>query len=416
MASLSLRFPLLALILFAACKTQKIPIQNAGMPSKPNAATLLEYSNDSSSLFAQVLAFHPEYTAFQLRIESHNQPPGRPWQMEMMADALANAPAILSAFEPQETRLNRHTALCLSRRLSDSLNRLGHAQVSVERTIKAFEANGDSLLLFLPILNTPFKKLRDQYCLIEYNGVQRVVPTGVWQEKRAHLRLGPSFSDGSPQLIYAWNDFNGHSLSLTRYWQYDSLPVLPPLFTGNYLDYHYFRPVKSDKGPWEYRSDTFRVQFVQTDTVLRARVYALSRGRVASGSRCDFYFNPANAKGSFSHVSPFPPIGLCLTDSMIPQLLADAFTSFPSVSNKKTMPAALMLNPQGNHVWEYGCTVNGANARLNGFRVRSEDQTLDVHFLVFRQTPLLLSYSEGMHRLQLIYVCAGSANRHKQKK
>ena len=415
MASLSLRFPLLALVLLAACKTQKTPVQTAGMPSKPNAATLLEYSNDSSSLFAQVLAFHPEYTAFQLRLEYRNQPSSRSWQMEMMADALANAPAILSAFEPQESRLNKHTALCLSQRLSDSLNRQGHAQVSVERTIKAFEANGDSLLLFLPILNAPFKKLRDQNCLIVYNGAQRMVPTGVWQEKRAHLRLGPAFSDGSPQLIYAWNDFAGHTLGLARYWQFDSLPVLPALFPGNHLDYHYDRPVKSDKGQWEYRSDTFRVQLIQTDTVLRARVFALSRGRVASASLCDFYFNPAIAKGSFSRASPFPPLGICLTDSMIPQLLADAFTNFPSVSNKKTMPAALMLNPQGNHVWEHSCAVNGVQTQLKGFRVQSEDQSLDAAFIVYRQRPFVLSYREGMHQLELIAVCAGKKGCHKNK-
>lgn len=407
MAPFSKHLPLLALLLLAACKTQQVPDYPNGIPPKPNAATLLEYSNDSSSLFAQVLAFHPEYTAFQLRIEGNNQPAGRPWHLELMADALADAPAILSAFEPQETRLNKHTALCMSRLLSDSLNHQGNAQVSVEKTIKAFEATGDSLLLFLPILNTPFKKLRDQNCLIEYNGAQRIVPTGVWQEKRAHLRLGPPFPDGSPQLIYAWNDFAGHNMGLARYWQFDSLPVLPQLFPGNHLDYQYYRPLKSDDGRWEYRSDTFRVQFFQTDTVLRARVYLLSRGRLASGDLTDFYFNPANAKSSFSQVSPFPPLGLCLTDSMIPQLLADAFTSFPSVSNKKILPAALMLNPQGNHVWEHSCSVNGVQTQLNGFRVQSDDHSLDASFIVFRRTPFVLSYREGMHHLELIGVCAG---------
>ena len=399
--------PLLTLLLFAACKTQQVPEYTNGIPQKPNAATLLEYSNDSSSLFAQVLAFHPEYTAFQMRLESNKQPTGRPWHLEMMADALADAPAILSAFEPQETRLNKHTALCMSRRLSDSFNRQGGAQISVEKTIKAFEATGDSLLLFLPVLNAPFKKLRDQNYLIEYNGVQRIVPTGVWQEKRAHLRLGPILSDGSPQLICAWNDFAGHDMGLARYWQFDSLPVLPALFPGNHLDYHYYRPVKSNNGPWEYRSDTFRVQFIQTDTVLRARVYLLSRGRLAAGNLTDFYFNPANAKSSFSQASPFPPLGLCLTDSMIQQLLAVAFASFPSVSNKKTLPAALMLNPQGNHVWEHSCAVNGVQVQLNGFRVQSDDQSLDAGFIVYRQTPFVLSYREGMHHLELIGVCAG---------
>lgn len=407
MAPSSLRFPLLSLVLFVACKTQKMPQFATGIPAKPNAATLLEYSNDSNRLFAQVLAYNPEYTAFQMRLESSNQPAGRPWLTEMMADALAAAPAILSAFEPQETRLNRHTALCLSRQLSDSLNHQGRAQVSMENTIKAYEANGDSLLLFLPVLNAPFKKLRDQNYLIDYNCVQRTVPTGVWQEKRAHLRLGPAFSDESPQLIYAWNDFAGHSMGLARYWQYDSLPVLPPLVPGNHLDYHYDRPVQAKDGRWEYRSDTFRVQFVQTDTLLQARVFALSRGRLASASLTDFCFNPATATARFSQASPFPPLGVCLTDGMIPQLLADAFTSFPSVSNKTTLPAALLLNAQGNHIWEHTCTVNGAIAQLKGFRVQSEDQSLDASFIVFRQTPFVLSYREGMHQLELIGVCAG---------
>lgn len=395
-------------LLCTACKAPKAITPVHGILTVPNASTLLEYTDDSNRvMFAQVLAFHPEYTAFQLRLAEGNTRIGHSWNLELMADALADAPALLTGFEPQDTRLNRHTALCLSRKVYDSLFNPSQVRLSMEKSIKAYEANGDSLLLYVPLVQGAFKRLGQQNYLISYNGNPRAVPTTVAQERLAHVRSGFAQPSGKNPLLFGWNDFAGHNWSLARYWQYDSLPVLPELKPGSCIDYQYYRPVQLPDGKWQYRNDTFRVEFLQTDTLIRTRIWRVGRapGYVAGEVYYDFHMK--SGKGRFSAPSPFPPLGFCLQDSTLTRLFADAYAAFPSVSNKKIQTASLMLNAQGNHVWQHTCRINGVAQDLSGFRVQSEDGSMETAFIGYAKTPFLLSYREGMHRLELISVCTG---------
>lgn len=392
--------------MLSACK---VPIQFAPVHRQlplPNASTLLEYTDDSNRvLHAQVMAFHPEYTAFQLHREQGPPALSTTWNVEIMADALAGAPALLTAFEPQDTRLNNQTALCLSRKAAYQVFRRTTLELSLEKPVRAYEANGDSLMLFVPLVQGSFSYLRQQDYQVQFNGKPRIVPSEVVQERRAHLRLGSAHPSFPNPLLFAWNDYAGNNWSLARYWQYDSLPVLPELKPGSFIDYQYYRPVQLPDGKWQYRTDTFRVDFLQADTVIRTKIRRIGYARGLDQEEVRYDYHPESGKGSFNAPSPFPPLGFCLQDTTLPKLFKDAYAVFPSVSNKKALTASLVLNNKGNHLWSHSCHVNGMVQQLNGFKVQSEDGSMETGFIACGYTPFILSYREGMHRLEMIAVC-----------
>jgi hypothetical protein len=393
-------------LMLAACKMPKkfAPVHRK-LPL-PNASTLLEYTDDSNRVLrAQVMAFDPEYTAFQLYREQGPPALSTSWNIEIMADALAGAPALLTAFEPQDTRLNNHTALCLNRKALYQVFMHSTLDLSLEKSIKAYQANGDSLLLFLPLIQGSFSYLRQQDYLMAFNGKPRIVPSEVVQERRAHLRLGSVHPALPNPLLFAWNDYAGNNWSLARYWQYDSLPVMPELKPGSFIDYQYYRPLQLPDGKWQYRTDTLRVDFLQADTLIRTRVQRIGQAPGPDAGEVRYHYHPKTGKGLFSAPSPFPPPGFCLQDTILPRLFSDGFALFPSVSGKKSLTASLVLNNLGNHVWSHSCHVNGMVQELNGFKVQSEDGSMETGFIAYGNTPFVLSYREGMHRLEMIAVC-----------
>jgi hypothetical protein len=403
--------------MLAACKA---PLQFAPVHRQmplPNASTLLEYTDDSNRVLrAQVLAFHPEYTAFQLHREQAPPAFNTSWNVEIMADALAGAPALLTAFEPHDTRLNNHTALCLSRKAAYQVFRRSTLELSLEKPVKAYEANGDSLMLFVPLVQGAFNYLRQQDYQMEFNGKPRIVPSEVVQERRAHLRLSAAHPSFPNAMLLGWNDYAGNSWSLARCWQYDSLPVLPELKPGSFIDYQYYRPVQLPDGKWQYRTDTLRVDFLQADTLIRTRVRRIGQAPGPNAGEVRYDYHPKSGKGHFSAPSPFPPTGFCLQDTTLPRLFSDGFAVFPSVSGKKTLTASLVLNNKGNHLWSHVCRVNGIAQEINGFKVQSEDSSMETGFIAYGNTPFILSYREGMHMLEMIAVCTDKKSCSKKRK
>jgi hypothetical protein len=268
--SLALLLGCFSLWLLTACRS--VPSMYpapSGLP-EPDASTILVYSsgNDQKMQF-QVQSFHPQYCEFQVAFSEY---PGTSWTIEVMDDALEQAQALLTQVTPVNMRLNQHTAIVLSRRLASSLRDSGQAFLEWSHAVKAFEANGDSLVLFQPGYAGKFQVFNDQSYRLSLNGKPVNIPTKLCQGGRNVLRYAEC---GANLLALGW--YEGYeNWELESVWHYRDVPVCGELRKGNWLMYAYHHPVQTANKQWTYETDTFILSIQRSDTLLQSELSAFN--------------------------------------------------------------------------------------------------------------------------------------------